>query len=168
MYFVLHNMYTNVLFYFSFQILCVFSTNIIQAVRSVEKLIACESIGQYVAFPNYYTLWNYKSKSLQARRTEPIIFRGKIIPRTCPQQCGMVRVQTPFSRSAGLTLNKDLKLKRMTNHSGLGLKPAHTIIIVQNQLLTKKVLENINLVEPFFYKFLCLGLHQYFIGNVLI
>lgn len=80
----------------------------------------------------------------------PIIFRGKIILRTCPQQCGMVRVQTPFSRSAGLTINKDLKLKRMANHSGLSLKPAHTIIIVQNQLLTEKVLENINLVEPFF------------------
>lgn len=85
----------------------------------------------------------------------------------------MVRVETPFSRSAGLTDNKDLK--RMTNHSGLGLEPAHTIIIVQYQLLhistaprTRKVLKNINPVEPFYYKFLCLGLHQYFVRNVLI
>lgn len=65
---------------------------------------------------------------------------------------GMVRVEIPFSRYVGLTDNKDLK--RMTNHSGLGLKPAHTIIIVQNQLLTKKDLEHINLVEPFFYFFI--------------
>lgn len=70
---------------------------------------------------------------------EPIIFTGKIILKTCPQQCGMVRVETPFSRSAGLTLNKDLK--RMTHHSGLSLKSAHTIFIVQNELLTKKVLQ---------------------------
>lgn len=78
----------------------------------------------------------------------------------------MVRIQTPFSRSASLTLNKDLKLKRMTNHSGWNQRTL--LLLYKINCLQRKSLKTSIWWSLFFYKFLCLGLHQYFVGNVLI